>query len=57
MFNKRRGRNPFLFTISMLGAGAAAFYLTKEARQGQDRDNTIHSYSPDHPLDYSRNDG
>ncbi|MGM7719582.1 hypothetical protein [uncultured Metabacillus sp.] len=57
MFNKRRRRNPFLFTVSMLGAGAAAFYLTKEARQGQDRDNTIYSYSPDHPVDYSRNEG
>ncbi|MFC0271971.1 hypothetical protein ACFFIX_10960 [Metabacillus herbersteinensis] len=39
MFNKKRkNNNPFIFTISALGIGAAAYYLTKEARQSQDLD-------------------
>jgi hypothetical protein len=56
MFNKKRKRNPFLFTASLLGAGAAAYYLTKEATQGEDRGSGEQSYSSVHPLDYNLND-
>jgi hypothetical protein len=56
MFNMKRRRNPFLFTASLLGVGAAAYYLTKEATQGEDRDNKEQSYSSDNPLDYNLND-
>ncbi|MBZ5751916.1 MULTISPECIES: hypothetical protein [Metabacillus] len=52
MFKKKQKRNPFLFTVSMIGVGAAAYYLTKEATQGEDRDNQVQSYSSDSPLDY-----
>lgn len=39
MYNKNRKKNnPFIFTISALGVGAAAYYLTKEAMQSQDLD-------------------
>jgi hypothetical protein len=56
MFNKKRNRNPFLFTASMLGAGVAAYYLTKEATQGEDRNNGAHTYSSESPLDFNLND-
>lgn len=51
MFNKKRRSNPLLFTASLLGMGAAAYYLTKEATQGEDRVNP-ESYSPDNPYVY-----
>ena len=56
MFNKKRKRNPFTFTASLLGAGAAAYYLTKEAIRGEDRDSTIKSYSSNNPIDDRLND-
>jgi hypothetical protein len=56
MFNMRRKRNSFLFTASLLGAGAAAYYLTKDAIQGEDRDNGEQSYSSVNPLDYNLDD-
>ena len=56
MFNKKRKRNSFIFTASLLGAGAAAYYLTKEATQGEDRDSTINSYSSNNPVDDRLND-
>ncbi|QGQ44672.1 hypothetical protein [Metabacillus sediminilitoris] len=56
MFNKKRKGKSFLFTVSMLGAGAAAYYLTKEATQGEDRNNGAHTYSSENPLDFDLND-
>lgn len=52
MFRKKQKRNSLLFTASMIGAGAAAYYLTKEAVQGEDREKRDQSYSSDSPLDY-----
>jgi hypothetical protein len=40
----------------MLGAGAAAYYLTKEATQGEDRNNGAHTYSSKNPLDFDLKD-
>jgi hypothetical protein len=56
MFNKKRKQNYFMFTASLLGAGAAAYYLTKEATQGEYRDSTINSYSSNKPVDDRLND-
>jgi hypothetical protein len=56
MFNKKRKRKSFLFTASMLGAGVAAYYLTKEATQGEDRNNGVNTYSSDYPIDFNLND-
>lgn len=52
MFNKRRKRNPVLFMASVIGVGAAAYYLTKEASQGEDRDSQNPSYPSENPFDY-----
>jgi hypothetical protein len=56
MFNKKRKSNSFMFTASLLGAGAAAYYLTKEAIQGEDSNSTINSYSSNNPIDDRLND-
>ncbi|PGT80695.1 hypothetical protein COD11_20335 [Bacillus sp. AFS040349] len=52
MFNKKRKRNPVLFMASMLGVGAAAYYLTKEATQGEDRGSNNQTYPSENPFDY-----
>lgn len=39
MFRKKRKNNPLLFTISAIGAGALAYYMTKEAMQKDDHTN------------------
>jgi hypothetical protein len=57
MFNKKRKRNPLIFTASMIGAGAAAYYLTKEATQGEDRVNEVNHTQVDKLLDVYLGDG
>lgn len=52
MFNMKRKRNPVLFMASMLGVGAAAYYLTKEATQGEDRGSINPSYPSENPFDH-----
>ncbi|MBO1511606.1 hypothetical protein [Metabacillus bambusae] len=56
MFNKKRKRNSFMFTASLLGAGAVTYYLTKDTTQGEDRDSTIKSYSSINPINDRLND-
>ncbi|MFS0878645.1 hypothetical protein [Metabacillus niabensis] len=54
MFNKKQKKNnPFLFTASLIGTGLAAYYLTKEALQGEDRGT---SYSPNQFHNEREND-
>ncbi len=55
MFNMKRKRNPVLMVASMLGVGAATYYLTKEAMQGEDRDSK-ESHPTVNPFDYIRNE-
>lgn len=55
MFNMKRKSNPIILMASMLGVGAATYYLTKEAMRGEDRDSKV--FNPtETPFDYIRND-
>ena len=56
MFNKKRKRNTLLLTASMLGVGATAYYLTKEAVQGEDRGSDESSYPSINPFDFTEQD-
>ncbi|WP_226670594.1 hypothetical protein [Metabacillus litoralis] len=57
MFNKKRKRNTLLLTASMLGVGATAYYLTKEAMQGEDRDSSEkNAYPSINPFDFIEKD-
>ncbi|MGG3799449.1 hypothetical protein [Metabacillus fastidiosus] len=39
MFRRKRKTNPLIFTISAIGVGALAYYVTKEAMEKEESTN------------------